>query len=338
MFLYDYFYGHKRETLIPVVKPKFNLLVEKVYTGKEFNDLTKECNFVRLTIEGEKHNGFQYQTGLNVDTEKFNPASEKGGLYFCEISQFCYFLEYISMLEKKRCKIMRQVTIPNDALVYVHPADIEDTFIMFKADKFILGEPKKIYDNHELSLAAVKFDGANVRFIETEKQSRDICLEACKQSVCAPLHIKNMTSELWLMSVTHHGSNLSRIHPEANRTPEICMAAVKSYGRVLEYVEDQTIEICLEACKQDGLALEFVKTQTPEICLMAVKQNGLALYWVKDKTNELCLEAVKQNGLALRYIEKQTEDVCLNAIKQNAHAIYHSKIFTREFIQKLLKR
>ena len=61
-----------------------------------------------------------------------------------------------------------------------------------------------------------------------------------------------------------------------------CLAAVKEYGYVLCYVEEQTKDICLEAVKQNGLALQYVKEQTPEICLAAVKQNELALRYVKD--------------------------------------------------------
>ena len=44
---------------------------------------------------------------------------------------------------------------------------------------------------------------------------------------------------------------------------ELCLEAVKQYGRALEYVKEefQTEDVCLEAVKQNGYALEYVKAE-----------------------------------------------------------------------------
>jgi hypothetical protein len=50
----------------------------------------------------------------------------------------------------------------------------------------------------------------------------------------------------------------------------------------LEVIKERTPKICLEAVKQNGYALQFVKEQTPEICLEAVKQNKDARKYIMN--------------------------------------------------------
>jgi Domain of unknown function (DUF4116) len=101
---------------------------------------------------------------------------------------------------------------------------------------------------------------------------------------------------------------------EKQKTPEICLEAVKQRGESLYYVPENllTPEICLEAVKQNGFALYYVPTnlRSHELCMEAVKKNGLMLLRVHDemKTHELCMEAVKQNGDALEYVPAQLRD------------------------------
>ena len=93
------------------------LINGKVYSGKEFNDITKGKRFVKLTVEGENHNGFQFKTGLNIDDKLFNPngSCQPGGLYFCDFEFFGKYLNY----NDKNCVNMRKVIIPDDAQVYI---------------------------------------------------------------------------------------------------------------------------------------------------------------------------------------------------------------------------
>ena len=84
----------------------------------------------RLTYKDEKHNGFQYQDGLNVDTQPFNPSGEcePGGLYFfCEESLHT-FSKYVS----RDITWIREVTLLPDSRVYKMKNK-------FKTDKFFLG-------------------------------------------------------------------------------------------------------------------------------------------------------------------------------------------------------
>lgn len=62
----------------------------------------------------------------------------------------------------------------------------------------------------------------------------------------------------------------------AERTPEICMAAVQQDGRALMYVPEsmRTPELCMTAVRQDGLALEYVPSnlRTFKMYWAAVRQ------------------------------------------------------------------
>ena len=71
------------------------LEIGKIYSGEEFNRLNNK-KLVKIFNDEDNHKGFQYKTGLNIDTIKFNPTEEckPGGLYFSDteniIEFFCY--------------------------------------------------------------------------------------------------------------------------------------------------------------------------------------------------------------------------------------------------------
>lgn len=176
---------------------------EKEITGKQFNELFPDIEFVKLTNKDEKHNGFQFQDGINAYKYRFKhdtPCSE-GGLYFTLKDHAHVWLCY------KRNALMyhmRKVTIPDDAKVYI------ETNHNFKTDKFNLG-PKEIinidmyvkfinywYGDHirvsyilqtlqskELYLKVVESDGIMLAFIPYEMKDEEICSIALKSSIYA---------------------------------------------------------------------------------------------------------------------------------------------------------
>jgi hypothetical protein len=235
----------------------------KTYKGSEFNKLTENKLFVRLTVMNENHNGYQYETGLNIDPENFNPCGQcnKGGFYFCEMNNFHEFIEYNTCDTCKLSVNIRQVSIPDDACVYV-----EDN--KYKTNKFILGDAKRIFNDYELCLKAVSHYGKLLQHIEN--QTNELCLAAISQNSLALRYVKK-------------------------QTPEICLKAVTQNGIVLQYVKEQTSEICLAAVKQNGIALRYVKEQNAEICLEAVKQNRVMIQYVKNRTPDI--EKLFDSGL-----------------------------------------
>ncbi len=99
--------------------------------------------FYRLTNQDECHRGFQYKTGLNVDIVPFVPSGscQPGGLYFFSDIQLGKLLNH--MPGYSRPVWIREVTFPPDAKIWKMDGK-------YKADKFILGERKSIYDAYSM--------------------------------------------------------------------------------------------------------------------------------------------------------------------------------------------
>ena len=111
------------------------LIIGKVYSGIEFNKMSKGTKFYKFFNNNLKHFSFEYKEGLNVNTESFNPNGlcSKGGLYFCE-EDACYL--YFDLYGTK----LSLIEIPNDAKVYIEQNG-------FKTDRLIV---KKIMNFEDI--------------------------------------------------------------------------------------------------------------------------------------------------------------------------------------------
>jgi hypothetical protein len=94
-------------------------------TGKEFNRVYQGYKFYKIIPSCLSSHGFNYQYGLNIDTNEFNPSGScnEGGIYFtdgCNVSKYQNYGDVIV-----------DVTIPDDAQVYIESDK-------FKADRIIL--------------------------------------------------------------------------------------------------------------------------------------------------------------------------------------------------------
>ena len=276
-------------------------MLNTILTGLEFNQQYGGKKFVKLTNRVENHNGYQFQTGLNVDSIPFNPKGQcrPGGIYFCLLEKIHLWLNY----DIKSMIYARLVTIPDDARIYIETDK-------FKADRLILGERQKIGDLEQWKdplycLEAVREDGHALKFVV--KQTEAVCLEAVKQEGNNLMHVLEQTREICLAAINNNTYALAHVK---DQTPELCLKAIEQSPDAVHYVKDQSKELCLEAIRQDPLALEYVKNQTPELCMEAVRQDPLALRYVKDQTPELCMEAIRGNPLAWRHVREQTDELC----------------------------
>jgi hypothetical protein len=234
--------------------------------GKVFNRINKGKLFVKLTNREENHNGFQFKTGLNVDTVPFNSLEcSAGGIYFIEEKDMAAWVRYRSM----NMVYYRYVSLPEDSIVYIGKCK-------YKADKMILSEKMGIDEQVYLEARV----GCGVLLKNVRKQTRRICMAAVKLN----------------------GLQLEYV---MEQTEEICIQAVKENGLALEFARRQTEVICIQAVKENGLALEFVRNQTEGICLAAVKENGNSLKYVRKQTKRICIAAVKKDNYALAYISDE---------------------------------
>ena len=225
--------------------------------GQSFNAKYQGKIFIKLTNVSENHNGYQFRTGLNIDSLKFNPSGEcqPGGIYFCLLEDLSLWLNYGG----QQMFYVRFVTIASDAQVWIE-------INKFKADRLILSDRVKIgdlkvWEDNDYCLAAVQRKGLSLCYVK--EQTPEICLAAVEEDECALQYVKE-------------------------QTPEICLAAVEQDAYTLRYVKEQTPEICWVAVQQDVDTLQYAKAQTPEICLAAVQQNYEAFSFVIKKTPEIC--------------------------------------------------
>lgn len=95
---------------------KWSPYIGKVFSGKEFNQLTKSYTFLKFINYKRQHQGMHYEVGLNVDVLKFSPVGScsSGGLYFSDERHISMWTDYFG-------KLLCVIKIPDndDAKVYV---------------------------------------------------------------------------------------------------------------------------------------------------------------------------------------------------------------------------
>ena len=146
---------------IPYYKA-FEALLHKTVSGKEFNQIVKKTGrkFYKLTNQTENHNGLQYLTGLNADSQKFKGSYNSPGLYFTE-ERFVHNWEKTLIKTGYPMYFKRKVTIPDDAKVYYDYDEV-------KTDKMVLGQKEKLCLVYESRFPLYKS--------MTGKEFNDLCI------------------------------------------------------------------------------------------------------------------------------------------------------------------
>ena len=141
----------------------------------------RTTQYFRLTNEEERHRGFQYKDGLNVDTNKFHPYGQckQGGLYFFSREEIWKYDNYVPIVHIVHW--VREVTVPDDAKVHLEDGKR-------KADRFVLG-PRQRFDpytffsdnfTYDEKLKAVKKKGHSIQWV-VYSATDEMKLEALKQ-------------------------------------------------------------------------------------------------------------------------------------------------------------
>jgi hypothetical protein len=276
-------------------------------SGKEFNKIYSPTKFFKLTIQSELHNGYQFKTGLNQDTKRFNPTGscQAGGIYFCSYDMIPKWINY----NNKICVYYREVHIPDNAQVYIE-------LDKFKADILVLSEKQYIWDNQDLIKKIIESIPLYIQCVDI--QTEELCKLAISKDASALAFIKNQSDEICMMAILRSTVSLQYVK---NQTNGICKIAIMIDSDVLQYVKDQTDELCELALRRKGSMLRFVKIQTEKLCKIAVASDGHALEFVKNQTDEICKIAVEQNAYALRYVINQTEELCKIAVAKDGQVL-----------------
>ena len=175
--------------------------IKKEITGKEFNQMFGNTPMYKFTNLKERHRGYQYVDGLNIDPNEFDISGEcsKGGLYFTSekyIGKWIYGHTYV-----------RNVTIPDDAIICCYETK-------FKANKIIVGTRSKICDSNiftseEIQRLAVQKNCFAVAFIENP--SEEVQRLAVQQNGNAIKHIKDPSEEVQRLAVQQNSNAIKHI-------------------------------------------------------------------------------------------------------------------------------
>ena len=95
-----------------------------IMSGKNFNEITQSTPMYKALTFNEKHNGYQFVVGRNVDTQPFKTdgCCCPGGIYFSDKNNIRSWSAGYSHV--------RQVLIPDDAQVYIESCDKAKTSII----------------------------------------------------------------------------------------------------------------------------------------------------------------------------------------------------------------
>jgi len=94
---------------------------------------------------------------------------------------------------------------------------------------------------------------------------------------------------------------------------KLCLFAVSSDFRMLEYCREPSDEVCRAAIKNNPRAIQYLTSdqQTAELCMMAVQKNPTILNLIMVLTPELCIAAIRGNSRVMSTV-RTTVDFHLN--------------------------
>lgn len=218
--------------------------------------------------------------------------------------------------------------------------DKEIALLLVKEAEIKLDQlPRKIRQDKEVVLEAVKACGSNLEYAPQFVSDREVVLSAVKSDGLAiEFSSKRFTDdkEIMLEAVKENGKSLNFASERLREDPEVVLAAVKQNGRSLEFSSEalkNNKEIVIEAVKESSWAIEYASEELrndPEIVMEAVKKNGLVLNLISDemKSNpEIVLEAIKNNGENIKYASetvKNNKEIMLAAVKTYGLAIAYA--------------
>lgn len=246
-----------------------SVLVGKKISGSEFNNIFHGIKFIKLTNRNENHNGFQFKDGLNNDDQyrkKYHPLDGDG---------IC-FSRYIHFTEEQKAgrwicynyspmTYMREVIVPDDAIIYVD-------FDKFEADKLILG-PKK-FINKYIYLQGIKLNNKilgllepkHMENIETYKQ---ISLELVKEHPYLLKWVSECVKDIeFYNNAFSNNINVFTYIPNVFKHRDMCLKAVQYDANLLHCIPDhlRDKEIYAEGIKKDiRLLLSVPSDLLPEI-------------------------------------------------------------------------
>jgi hypothetical protein len=158
-------------------------------SAKEHALLFKSRVWYKLLHGDFRHWGVTYKKGLNVDPVPFKPTGEcePGGLYFTHIDYIAYWWRHL----QPPCLYIAEVTVPDDARVYIEPCGTK-----LKADKFELSNIlplNEFFDTLDEIMLEWMVAAAPALLQYVGKQTEEMCLAAVRHDAYLLRYVKKVT-------------------------------------------------------------------------------------------------------------------------------------------------
>ncbi|MDK9790198.1 DUF4116 domain-containing protein [Vibrio sp. D431a] len=200
------------------------------------------------------------------------------------------------------------------------------------------------HQSEELCLKAVSHDGLLIRDIWIKNRTRRVCLEAINQNpeairyvpvytegyvelcagiINAPVNLAIAWDEAVTLDIIRVAPSVFEIIPDAFKTDEICMAAIREDGSLFKFLPDskKSYNLLYEIVKTDGNLIAEVDAliRDKNMIMCALRNNALAIQHLLDSevTSDMCDIVMRSNPNALAMIpfEHRTIERCVAAVR-----------------------
>lgn len=315
----------------------------KEITGKQFNELYSNVALYKFTNKEENHCKYQYQDGVNINTNPFNINNGEysyDGLYFTTEKDMFKWLhphEYV-----------RSVTIPDNARICIYQNKV-------KSNILVLGPRIRIIDStllitEEVQKIAIQSNIYNFRYIKNpsyelqvlvvtiypffiskyDNPSEEIQTIVIRKNSALIQHIKNPSEEIQMLAVQDRVENIRHIE---NLCEKAQMLSVQKNINSISYIKNPSIEVQRYVVEKCGDCLKYINNPNEEIQKLAVQNDACSIQYITNPCLTIQLMAVRKNGQAIRYILNPCKSVILEAILQNVYAIQHVQVLDVDMLK-----
>lgn len=272
--------------------------------------------YYKILNEEMKHNGYQYQLGLNVDIYPLNKKRwcARGGLHISTFENIYRYFKY--------GVYVAEIELPADAVVLIKDGDIKVDKIIIK-NIIDIKNFDELWGNEELCIKAVKEDKMSLRYVK--EQTEKICLAAVKNDGDALRYVKKQTKEICLAAIEQNMESLQFIGEEWE---ELYEYAIEKDPLNIQYIHDPSHELCISAIYENAEAVEHVPWATNSMMTVAVCTNpNIIEKWkeLEDDKEILYLLAVYLDPSTIKHVEFPT---------RNMHRLAHGDEEEKEYAKK----
>jgi hypothetical protein len=291
-------------------------------TGEQFNEIYKNKKFYKLSPEKDEYDN-------NGRWIEFDETKVVGEMYLSR-KITTYKDDFYEIYHGQYYKYIQIVTIPNDAILFVH----ENTY---KTSKIILSEKVNILDsdiwkNVDECKQIIEHYGMSIKLANKSIITEEMCVSAVNDE---GYNLKYMAEEFKTYEVCNaaiiNNSNSFKYVPKHIQTDVMCKFVLgKNNNNCIKYIENEfrtydNFKLSILNCWTSLSEID----QSEELCILSIETHkGTTFQFVKkeNQTNLMCEIAVKLCGHNLSYIRSDliTKKICKLAINKDSKAIKYT--------------